>query len=294
MLKYALALLFSCGSDVSIMKRQENNSQDTNVTESSPVETGTPTDTEDTNPQISDMTVGFSEIHFRQVSCQACLGVSSEFQITAELRMHLPTAGSYTSHLPEVGTCTTNVYDSTVGVTPLASSQTAYFNDIPLYPSGQGVWTNNSLYEYQYQRNTPHTISSEHGNTPNAFVSLEGFDDIQPYTLLWVDPSYAYDAVISKSGTTFTWVPTVPDSQFEVIVAVYSSDGSTFLGAVSCMENDMGYMTIPGSYIQPYPAYSIAAVHFIRHRIDSVESIEAGGMIQTHMKWEVIGTGHVE
>ncbi len=135
---------------------------------------------------------------------------------------------------------------------------------------------------------------SEHGTVTNAFTSLEGFDDIQPYTLLWVDPSYAYDAVISKLGTTFTWAPVIPDSQFEVIIAVYSSDGSTFLGAVSCMEDDTGFMTIPGSYIQPYPSYSITAVHLIRHREGLVESIDLGGMVQTHMMWEVIGTGHVE
>ena len=135
---------------------------------------------------------------------------------------------------------------------------------------------------------------SEHGTVANAFTSLEGFDDIQPYTLLWVDPSYAYDAVISKSGTTFTWQPIVPDSQFEVIVAVYSYDGATFLGAVSCMEDDVGFLTIPGSYIQPFPAYSITAVHLIRHRQGLVESQELGGMVQTHMMWEVIGTGHVE
>ena len=32
---------------------------------------------------------------------------------------------------------------------------------------------------------------------------------------------------------------------FEIIVAVYSPDGSQLLGAVSCMETDTGYMFVP-------------------------------------------------
>ena len=296
----SLALLSACGSDVSIMKRAESSPEDSpEVSTDEQQDTapgtsdGSATDTA-TGPEMSELTVGYAEMHFRQVSCQACLGVSSEFQITAEFRAHLPTGGDYTSHLPDVGTCTTSVYDTAVGVTPLSATQTVSFNDIQLYPSGQGLWLNTNLYEHQYQRNTQYTISSEHGVVTNAFQTLEGFDDIQPYTLLWVDPSYAYDAVVSKSGTTFTWFPTVPNSQFEVIVAVYSSDGSQFLGAVSCMEDDVGYLTVPGSYIQPFPAYSITAVHLIRHREGLVPAPELGGMLQTHMMWEVIGTGHVE
>lgn len=298
----AFVLSAGCGSDVHIMKKLDDpeetasdeitqDQSDAQVDSSDP-----PIDTEDTDNEgdISPLTVAFAEMHFRQIACQGCLGVSSEFQITAELREHYPTGGDYTSHLPSVGSCTTNVYETAVGVTPLDATQVAYFNDIPLYPTAQGVWANTNLYEHQYQRSTAYTITSEHGTVVDAFTSLEGFDDIQPYTLLWVDPSYAYDTVISKSGTTFTWYPVILDSQFEVIVAVYSSDGSTFLGAVSCMEDDNGYLTIPGSYIQPFPSYSIAAVHLIRHRQGLIESSDLGGMVQTHMMWEVIGTGHVE
>ncbi len=293
----------ACTQDVSIMKRADDDQEDQSpatdtstdgLTNNDTVEEETDTQAEDTDSEISELTAAFAKLHFRQVACQACLGVSSEIQIAAEFRAHYPTGGDYTAHLPDVGTCTTNIYETSVGVTSLAATQQAYFNDIPLYPSGQGVWLNSNLLEHQYQRNTVYTVSSEHGVVTDAFTTLEGFDSIEPYTLLWVDPSYAYEAVVSKSGTTFTWSPVVPDSQFEVIVAVYSSDGSTFLGAVSCMENDMGYMTIPGSYIQPYPAYSITAVHFIRHRQGLVQSPDLGGMVQTHMMWEVIGTGHVE
>jgi hypothetical protein len=292
-------IAIACTQDVHIMKiaDEESDSEEFLVIDTSTGNEESPsTDSEGLGHEddISDLTVVFAEYHFRQVACQACLGVSKEFQITAELRIHYPTGGDYTSHLPDIGTCTTNIYETAIGVTPLAASQLAYFNDIPLYPSQQGTWLSTNLYEHQYQRSSQHTITSEHGTASNVFTSLEGFDSIEPYTLLWVDPSYAYDTTISKSGTTFTWSPVVSDSQFEIIVAVYSSNGSTFLGAVSCMENDTGYMTIPGSYIQAYPTNSIVAVHLIRHRQSLVEASDFGGMVQTHMMWEVVGTGHVE
>jgi len=277
----------------------EKEQEESALTDSAPASNEEQEDTQQGEPEapedeISDLTVGFAELHFRQIACQECLGVTSEIELTAEFRAHMPTAGDYTAHLPAAGTCTTNIYGTNVSVTPRSATQVAYFNEIPLYPSSQGVWSNTNLYEYQYQRSTLHDITTEHGSINDAFVSLEGFDSIEPYTLLWVDPSYAYEAVVSKAGTTFSWSPVVPDSQFEIIVAVYSSDGSTFLGAVSCMENDAGYLTIPGSYIQPYPSYSITAVHLIRHKEGLVESSDLGGMVQTHMMWEVIGTGHVE
>jgi len=286
----SLAFL-ACSQDVSIMKLPNNDTaqQQDNIT----VDTDTSSSV-DTNDSISDLLVGFAEIHFKQVACQACLGVSSEIQVVAELKQHLPTAADYTSHLTEVGTCKTDIYETYVSSQGMPSTQPAYFNSIPLYPSGNGSWSNTNLLEHEYSRNTFHTVSSENGTIVNAFQTLEGFDSIEPYTLLWVDPSYAYEAVISKSGTTFNWYPSVPNSQFEIIVAVYSSDGSTFLGAVSCMDDDSGYMIIPGSYIQQFPINSIAAVHFIRHRIELISSQDLGGIFQSHMKWEVIGTGHVE
>jgi len=293
---FPLAIL-ACSQDVSIMKipEKEQDSASQQDTLDTDIDTDQDTDSSDTDSQdVSDLTVAFAEIHFRQVACQACLGVSQEIQITAELKQHLPTSADYVSHLPSPGSCTTNIYETYVSSQGLPATQPAYFNSIPLYPSGDGTWINSSIAEHEYSRNTSHTISGENGTVANAFTSIEGFDDIQPYTLLWVDPSYAYEAVISKSGTTFTWAPVVPNSQFEIIVAVYSSDGSTFLGAVSCMEDDAGYMVIPGSYIQPYPAYSITAVHLIRHRIELIESQDLGGVVQSHMMWEVIGTGHVE
>ena len=300
-----LTTLLSCGGDIVISKKYETSPDDTNdaiVVE----DTVAPSPTSDTpsepsssptsepESQMTELSVGLATIHFRQISCPACVGAYGEFDISAELKMHQPTSGDYFQYMTPVGTCTTNLMETYVSSQPVQATQPAMFNSIQLNPSGQGQWTNNYLYEYQIERQTPHTITTENGTIVDAFTTIEGFDDIQPYTLLWVDPSYAFDAVISKNGTTFTWYPVLPLDYFEILIAVYSPDGSQLLGAVSCMETDTGYMWVPGNYFQTFPTWSLAAVHLIRHRIGRQIAPEFNGYIDSHMIWEVVGTGHVE
>ena len=79
-----------------------------------------------------------------------------------------------------------------------------------------------------------------------------------------------------------------------MIIAVYSWDGSQFVGAVSCLQNDIGTLTVPSQYLQQFQPGSLAAVHLIRHRMNIFEAPELQGSVQTHMMWEVIGTGHIE
>ena len=303
-----LTTLVACGGDILISKRYEENTNDTatdvvvvedtqipspsSQPATEPSEPSSPTS--EPENQMTELSVGLATLHFRQISCPACVGAYGEFDIKAELKMHQPTSGDYFLYMTPVGTCTTNLIETYVSSQPLQATQPAMFNNITLNPSGQGQWTNNYLYEYQIDRQTPHTITTENGTIVDAFTTVEGFDDIQPYTLLWVDPSYAFDAVISKNGTTFTWYPVLPLDYFEIIIAVYSPDGSQLLGAVSCMETDTGYMFVPGNYFQSYPTWSLAAVHLIRHRIGKQVAPEFNGYIDSHMIWEVVGTGHIE
>lgn len=300
MLRLFLFML-GCTTDVSIMKTNQPEPDESGLVDNidsaidSDSDSIIDSDTHDTQEQ-TDLTglVGFASIHFRQIACPACVGESGEFDITAELKLHQSTAGDYLGHLTQIGTCSTDLYTTHVGSQPLSAMQNASFNNIQLQPAGQGSWINNYIYEHEYSRNTAYSITTEHGTVQSAFQSIEGFDQINPYTLLWVDPSYAFETVVSKSGTTFSWSPALQDLQFEIIIAVYSPDGSQFLGAVSCMSQDTGSMFIPGTYFTSYPYWSLAAVHFIRHRIGEATSPELGGIIQSHMQWEVVGTAHVE
>ena len=293
-----LTTLMACGGDILISANYQEKTNDTTDvivvedTESPSQPSSSPT-SEPAN-EMTDLSVGLATVHFRQVSCPACVGASGEFEISANLKMHQPTSGDYFEYMTPTGTCTTQLIESYVSSQPVQATQPAMFNSITLNPTGQGQWENNYLYDHQIQRQTPHTIVTENGTIIDAFTTIEGFDDIQPYTMLWVDPSYAFDAVISKNGTNFTWYPVLAEDQFEIIVAVYSPDGSQLLGAVSCQEMDTGSMFIPGSYFQAYPHWSLVAVHMIRHRIDRRPAPEFNGYIDSHMIWEVIGTGHIE
>ena len=293
---FALLFALGCGSDIAIITT-EKKPQDTNspeITEPSDVDDTEPSDTQDQESDMTELTIGFAELSLTQIACPACVGVSNEFDIFANLKLHYPTSGGYTDQLTPVGSCVTQEIGSYVSSEPIIISGTATFNSIQLYPSGQAEWAASNLMEYQIPRRTLVTVSTEAGTIPNAFETLEGFDSIEPYTLLWVDPSYAFDAVVSKSGTTFTWYPTIPGTQFEIMVVVYSPDGSQILGLVACMENDVGYMTLPGTYFQSYPTWALAAVYLTRHRIDRQPAYDFNGYLESHQTWTVLGTGHIE
>jgi hypothetical protein len=304
MIRFFTCFLLSCTQDVSITKVNEVDilkTQDTSsviTVEPSSTPTSEPTAEPSTELSVNyDMVSGYFLYHFKQVACPACVGVYNEIEVTAYMKTHYPTSGNYFDNYQPVGTCTTAIYDSYVSSQPNGLSGQVVIkgngNPITLSQLGASEWQANSILEYQYERQTFHTVTGPQFEIQNAFQTLEGFDYIEPYTMLWVDPSYAFDAPIRRTGMTFTWGPAI-DGLFEVIVAVYSWDGSQFLGAVSCLENDTGALFVPAQYLQQYSPGSIAAIHLIRHRMDSVESPDLQGSVQTHMMWEVIGTGYIE
>jgi len=298
-----LLLCLSCASDIAIITTEQKGYDDT----AEVIGVGEPADDpwnpDDTDPQepagepsseMTELTIGFAEMSLTQIACPACMGVTNEFDIYANLKLHQPTSGGYTEWLTPVGTCVTQELGAYVSSTPITITGTAAFNSIQLFPSGVAEWSNTNLYEYQIERRTEVYVSTDAGSIPNAFETLEGFDNIEPWELRYVDPSYAFAAVVSKQGTTFTWQPSIPDAQFEILIAVYSPDGSQLLGMVSCMENDVGYLTVPGSYFQSYPYNALTAIYLSRHRVDRRPAPEFNGYLESHMMWTVLGTGHIE
>lgn len=298
MRSFVLALLLSCGGDIALITvdkkpRDTGESAVDGQADTSTSDTDTE-ETQDTQDDMTELTIGFAEVSLTQIACPACMGVSSEFDISANLKLHQPTNGGYNEMLVPVGTCVTQELGSYVSSTPLNISGLATFNSIQLYPSGPGEWSSSNLQEYQIPRRESITVVTDSGVIPNAFETLEGFDDIQPWELRYVDPSYAFAAVVSKQGTTFTWDPVITGGLFEVMIVVYSTDGSQILGLVSCMEYDVGYMTIPGSYFQAYPTWALAAVYLTRHRTDRQPAFEFNGYLESHQTWTVLGTAHIE
>ena len=127
-----------------------------------------------------------------------------------------------------------------------------------------------------------------------SFRSIEGYDYIEPYAMLYVDPSYAFAAPIYKTGMTFTWAPYENSRTFMVLMAIYSYDGSQLLGYAACTGPDQGFMTFPGTALQQFPSQSLVLIHLSRHSVDMIPYEPMGSYIEAHMEWEVVGTGYLQ
>ena len=104
----ALTTLAACASDILVSTRYEEKTNDTSdVTVVEDTQTSAPTTQPATEPsepssptsepenQMTELSVGLATLHFRQISCPACVGAYGEFDISAELKMHQPTSGDY-------------------------------------------------------------------------------------------------------------------------------------------------------------------------------------------------------
>lgn len=286
--------LLSCSTEVGLLGYKDKN-QDSSLAVDT--DSSLPPLPDSGDPPANSGITGYTHYKLRQVACPPCVGETQEIAITFSAKFHQPSTDGHTEWLPAVGTCTENLYTVTPSTVPTSVGSmltvTSPQHTFTAPAVSTGNYLTNQIYEAQYQRDATYTVQTDAGSY--NFVSSHGFDFIEPYTLLWIDPSYAYDAVISKStvGTTFTWSPTSTDSIFVVTVAVYSWDGSQFLGRVDCAGDDNGFMNIPGSYFSSYPAGSLTAVHLTRHKVSLSETDINNSFVESHMEWEVIGTGQI-
>lgn len=277
-------------------ENDQDYNQDSNSNQSS--------DTSD-NSQQSDLTktVGYVELGLMQASCPFCFGVPQEINITAYSRFHQPTGASHTSWLPQSDGCR-DYYETTVSspnvdmgqfVTLTNNFGDSYTLNQSSDPTGQ-VYDNNYLTESNFRRDTKHTLTAQGKTAESVLETLRGFDFIEPYTMLYVDPSYAFQTPISKYGNNvFSWGPAGdPNNFFTIHISVYSNDGSYYYGTVICRSADVGTMSIPGSYFSQYQAGNLTSIHLMRHRTYSQQYPEFGGIIEGYSWWEVIGTGFIQ
>ena len=306
-----IALNFIACTEVSISKTYQPDDTafpDNLITEAD----DTIVDTEDTNNiDTSDSgnqtdlskTVGYVELGLMQASCPYCLGLSQEINITAYARFHNPTGASHTSWLPQTDGCR-DYYETTVSSQNLdvgnaVTLQNNFGDNIVLSKTQDAtgtVYENGYLLESNFRRNTTNDLLVN-GKTAEAVLeSLRGFDYIEPYTMLYVDPSYAFQAPIKRySDNTFTWGPSGDSNSFFTIhISVYSNDGAVYYGTVICRSADLGFMTIPGTYFTQYQPGNLTSIHLMRHRIFNKQYPDFGGIIEGYSWWEVIGTGYIE
>ena len=296
---FLLLLLFACSSDVSIMKRYDSEDTAPLVAIDDPEPTFEPAEepnSEPDDPLENEGITGYTYLHLRQVACPACVGETQEIRIDFTAEFHQPITDSHTDWVLNPGECSTSL----VGIDPSTIPQSVGNLVSVTNPShsftastiGQGFYQTQNIWESQLQRDASYEVSTDSGSY--SFISSHGFDFIEPYSMLYVDPSYAFAAPIYRTGASFSWAPTSPNSMFTITVQVFSYDGSQMLGFVSCGGQDSGFMTIPTQYLQGYPPNSLVAIYLSRHKIELVTTDINNSHIETHMEWEVIGTGYIQ
>jgi len=296
-----LLTLLACYGDVSIMKRETytDTAESIGVAEPTPEPAWEPSWEPSGEPSFEQTErngiSGYTYLKLRQVACPACMGESQEISINFRALFHQPSTDGHTEWIPPNGQCTTNLISTSPSTAPIDLGVDIYvegeYHSFTADSVSLGIYENNRLWETQLERDVRYDVFTEEGNY--SFISTHGFDFIEPYTMLWVDPSYAFEAPIYRSGATFTWGPTSTDSVFMITIAVYSWDGSQFLGYVTCTGPDNGSMTVPSQYLLNFNGGSLAAIHLARHKIELVETDINNSYIETHMEWEVVGTGTI-
>lgn len=299
-MRYILpALLLAC-TEVSISKRPDIIVVDTGNSVVDTDEPSTEPSSEPSEPSTEPMEGigGYVHYHLRQVACLACMGETNEITVEFNARFHEKIYDTYTRHVPPQGQCSQNITEivPSVQLMDMGSEIKARSGNTTLnaYKTTDGSYLGTWYTDSIYIRDSIHTISREDDYDFAEFLSFHGFDSIEPFELRYVDPSYAFAAPIYRTGATFWWAPYGSNSTFTVMLAVYSPDGASLLGYVACSGGDSGMMTIPGQYLSSYPTWALVAVHLIRHKIELVPWVEQNTYIETHMEWEVVGTGHIE
>ena len=291
-------LLFGCESDVSVIKRydEETNEETAIDTVDTPIDTPTETATQTDTGILIEGNGGYLHYYLRQIACPACVGESQELLVEFRAKFFQPTFESHTSWIPTLGECTnqlliTSPSTNAIDVGPSISVD-GPVHSFTAMQQGQEYYA--YLYETQYDRTSTHYVSLTGEDEQITFFTAEGYDYIEPQEMLYIDPSYAFAAPIYKTGMTFSWSPYDTSRTFMVLLAVYSGDGSQLLGYAACTGPDQGFMTFPSYIMQSFPSYSLVLIHLSRHKVDFHPFEPMATHIETHMEWEVIGTGYLQ
>ena len=292
-----LAFLLACATDIGFVQTIEKQApQDTAITDTAETwepssEVASEPSWEPSSEPSSELrgTVGLAVYQLEQVACPACMGATQEITINFDAKFHDRMNEEHLTWVPQNGTCVQNLNYTTIAVAPknIGQSLTVQGGSTYFTPYFNGASYYGTHMEPQYARDTLLTVSAQDGSS-FQLMSLHGFDNIEPWEMRYVDPSYAFAAVVSKNGTNFQWAPFGSSGLFNITVAVYSPDGAQLLGYVSCTTNDSGYFMMPGSYFQNFPYWSLTAIHMTRVLHQRVPYQALGGYVdaQVDRDWE--------
>lgn len=302
-----LAFLLACATDIGFVQTIEKQAPEdtaivdtaTDMSQPSSEPAGEPTWEPSSEPSGEPTelngTVGLVVYELEQVACPSCMGASQEITINFDAKFHDRMNEEHMTWVPQEGTCAQSLNYTSIAVTPknIGQSLTVQGGSTYFTPYFNGASYYGTHMEPQYARDTLLNVTAQDGSS-FQMMSLHGFDNIEPWEMRYVDPSYAFAAVVSKNGTNFQWAPYGSSGLFNITVAVYTPDGAQLMGYVSCTTSDSGFFTMPGSYFQSFPYWSLTAIHMTRVLHQRVPYQALGGYVDAQVEWSVVGTGHVE
>jgi hypothetical protein len=258
-------------------------------------------DDDDDSDEIADstgMTGGLVSFNFLDVPCAACFTLSNNEVMDAVVFFHEPMADSWFDDDVPLNSCKVD-YEGT-GLDPA-----------PLY-AGNNVTLSSGSKSFSLSRDGDvyaATAYNDNALAPNAWYDLSAnagsdldavdvsavvkapsaFTVSQPYGLLESSQAYAFSADISTSGQSFSWTGS-STGVMEIYLGIYTEDGSSYLGDISCRVDDTGSFYIPSSTFNSFPIYGLVAVQLSRALTADETLSNNGSTIESVGRVGVLGT----
>ena len=263
-------------------------------------DTDTDTDT-DTGSNPTGKTAGLVEMSLLQVACPACFGMTTSVQVFATVGFHNPVSQSWTDWMPSVGSCAQNLTPTGLSVSFEDVGEYVYLSSgsrsVSLRKSngdGGATYQSSGLTETDYVRTASYDLSVPGDSGKEAVGAIrtpQGWTSIEPFELLYTQPTSAFSAIIRKQNAQFSWAPSGGSGTFVILLQAYNAAGTTYLGSVMCRGNDNGALTIPTAQLQSFPKGSLLAVSFYRYQIENATLPGSGHSIEGIASFGVMGTG---
>lgn len=258
-------------------------------------------------PSPTGRTAGIVQISRLQVACPSCFGVSQSLFIDGIAAFHAPASGSWIGWYPPSGSCATNPTRSGLGGAFSVNGEWAYLQSgssnvaLRRTETDRGpVYENVNIATSDYLSNASYRLSVPDSGAlgapfeiANAVQTPQGFDSIQPESMLYTDPSFAFDAPFSRSGASVRWSPSGGTGTFLVVLEVYDDWTGSYIGEIVCHGPDNGIMNIPSSNLGSFPLYSLLAIGVHRVRVENGLHPGTGDTIEGIGRSGVLGTGYI-
>jgi hypothetical protein len=268
-------------------------------------ETDRPDDTGDV--AATGLVGGLVEMSRLQIACPACFGAAAELVVSASAAFHEPADRSWFSGYPDRGSCAVNRVGDPPTTERLDVGEWAYLTSgstsigLRRTVGASGVmYTADGLSEADFRSTAAYGLTVPDGgdlgplDVSDAVTTPQGFDSIEPIGLLYTNPSSAFAEPLRRAGpNTFTWSGSGGSGDFVVQIDVYDPDGAALIGTVACRGPDNGALTVPGTMLAAYPAYSLLAVYLYRLETGGFVLDANGATVETSGIIGVIGTGYL-